>query len=153
MISRRYKRACSHVGVLQFCERLAFYGLVGSLSIFLTREIKLSSAMASELGNTFSAINYLSPLLGAYLAETQWGRYKTIMYFCALYCVGMVMCTISAHPRIQSASLFFFGLFGAVAIGSGGIKPNVVVLGADQFDPAVPEGNPRCKCTSNHVSS
>ena len=94
--------------MLQFCERLAFYGLVGSLSIFLTREIKLSSAMASELGNTFSAINYLSPLLGAYLAETQWGRYKTIMYFCALYCVGMVMCTISAHPRIQSASLFFF---------------------------------------------
>ena len=32
----------------QFCERLAFYGLVGSLSIFLTREIKLSSAMASD---------------------------------------------------------------------------------------------------------
>jgi peptide/histidine transporter 3/4 len=51
----------------------------------------------------------------------------------------MVLCTVSAHPDIKSSPLFFFGLFFGVALGSGGIKPNVVVLGADQFDPAVPE--------------
>jgi len=41
--------------------------------------------------------------------------------------------------RIGSGKLFFVGLFFFVAIGSGGIKPNVVVLGADQFDPTEPE--------------
>ena len=59
-------------------------------------------------------------------------RYKTIMGFCVVYVLGMLACTAAAHPSVLSPGLFFFGLFGGVAIGSGGIKPNVVVLGADQ---------------------
>jgi len=39
----------------------------------------------------------------------------------------------------MSSSLFMVGLFGGVAFGAGGIKPNVVVLGADQFDTTIPE--------------
>lgn len=35
--------------------------------------------------------------------------------------------------------LFMLGLFGGVAFGAGGIKPNVVVLGADQFNIKIPE--------------
>lgn len=35
----------------------------------------------------FSGTCYLTPLLGAYLADAHWGRYKTILYFSALYCV------------------------------------------------------------------
>ena len=133
-----FRDVCSYILITELCERLAFYGLTGSLSIFLTRELGIASLTASELGNTFSAVNYLSPLAGAYLAETVWGRYKTILVFCSIYCVGMVLCTISAHPEVRSAPLFFFGLFACVALGSGGIKPNVVVLGADQFDPEIP---------------
>ena len=37
--------------------------------------------------------------------------------------------------------MFLLGLFGGVAFGTGGIKPNVVVLGADQFDCSDPEQN------------
>jgi len=51
----------------------------------------------------------------------------------------MLLCTISAHPSVRSPGLFFFGLFAGVALGSGGIKPNVVCLGADQFDTNIPE--------------
>ena len=50
----------------------------------------------------------------------------------------MVLCTASAHPDVSPPVLFLLGLFLFVAVGSGGIKPNVVVLGADQFDPTVP---------------
>jgi len=67
-----FREVCSYVLVTEFCERLAFYGLIGSLSIFLTREMGMSSVEASEFGSTFSAVNYLSPLLGAYLAESTW---------------------------------------------------------------------------------
>jgi peptide/histidine transporter 3/4 len=35
----------------------------------------------------FSGTCYLTPLLGAFLADAYWGRYKTILYFSALYCL------------------------------------------------------------------
>ncbi|CAH0519801.1 unnamed protein product [Peronospora belbahrii] len=39
---------------------------------------------------------------------------------------------------VSSLPLFMLGLFGGVGFGAGGIKPNVVVLGADQFDVDIP---------------
>ena len=65
------------------------------------------------------------------------------MAFCALYAAGMLACCLAAHPGVLSGPIFFLGLFGGVAVGSGGIKPNVVVLGAEQV-------RPWCAVTSAH---
>lgn len=51
----------------------------------------------------------------------------------------MILCTYSAYPSVLSKTLFFIGLFAGVGIGTGGIKPNVVVLGAEQFDTRDPD--------------
>lgn len=40
---------------------------------------------------------------------------------------------IGANPTAVSATLVFLGMY-TIAIGTGGIKPNVSTLGADQFD-------------------
>jgi peptide/histidine transporter 3/4 len=92
----------------------------------------------------FASINYAAPLLGALVADKYLGRYRTILVFSSVYVVGMFLCTYAAHPSVigddpdqassESITLFFVALFGGVALGSGGIKPNVVVLGAEQFD-------------------
>ena len=75
---------------------------------------------------------------GRYLADAHLGRFKTIVLFCVIYLWGMVTCTAAALPSLVSKNLFLLGLFGGVALGTGGIKPNVVVLGAEQFDTSVP---------------
>ena len=62
----------------------------------------------------------------------------SIVVFCLLYMVGLALCVVGSAPSISSPLLFMLGLFGGVAFGAGGIKPNVVVLGADQFDMAIP---------------
>jgi solute carrier family 15 (peptide/histidine transporter), member 3/4 len=54
------------------------------------------------------------------------------------YIVGLVLCTIASTETFSSYPLFFFGLYGCITVAAGGIKPNVVVLGADQFDLDVP---------------
>lgn len=61
------------------------------------------------------------------------------MSFCLLYIGGLALCVVASLPAVASTPLFMLGLFGGVAFGAGGIKPNVVVLGADQFDVDVPE--------------
>lgn len=112
----------------------------GSLPIFLHKELGLAKDFSTELSSLFSSFNYITPLLGAYLADCYWGRFKTILIFCIVYLAGMIICVISSFPMFISTDkttatyVFLLGLFGGVAIGSGGIKPNVVTLGADQFD-------------------
>eukprot|EP00936_MAST-01D_sp_MAST-1D-sp1_P001255 g1255.t1 len=130
---------CSFILVTEFCERLTFYGLSGSLPVFWTQKFGLSTALATELNSLFSAVNYLTPLVGAYVADVMLGRFATIGGFCIVYVAGLAMCVVAAYPTILSQPLFFIGLFGFVALGAGGIKPNVVVLGADQFDLRDPE--------------
>ena len=59
----------------------------------------------------------------------------------------MATCIISSYPPFLESYpnvvtwTFLLGLFGGVAVGSGGIKPNVVTLGADQFDIRDPSQN------------
>ena len=126
----------------ELCERFAFYGFAGSLVYFFIRA-GMPSVLASELTQLFGAIVYITPVLGAYMADVRWGRYRTICIFSILYLFGLVLTTAGAWPTDGPGALLnadvalalsLTGLFGGVTIGAGGIKSNVVVLGADQFE-------------------
>ncbi len=54
-----------------------------------------------------------------------------------IYLAGLVLATVAAQHTIRSPYVFFPGLF-VIAFGTGGIKPNVSTLGADQFDDTIP---------------
>ena len=71
----------------EFCERLAFYGLSANLSIYLIEVMGLGVSMASVQVSLFTGTAYLTPLLGAWLADGYWGRFKTIMIFSMIYAV------------------------------------------------------------------
>ncbi|OQR90793.1 Proton-dependent Oligopeptide Transporter (POT) Family [Achlya hypogyna] len=129
---------CSFILVTEFCERFAYYGFTGSLPIFFRKNLGLSSVLATELNSVFQCATYITPLIGAWVADKLLGRYKSILFFSIWYFVGLVICTIASAPSVRSSAWFMVGLFGFIALGVGGIKPNVVVLGADQFDTTDP---------------
>lgn len=96
----------------------------------------------------FEGTAYVTPLLGAYMADSHWGRYKTILVFSCVYLVGMVWLAASSalpgltpgpseEPTVLQAGVLL-GALGVIALGTGGIKPNVSAFGADQFDEADP---------------
>ena len=127
--------------VTELCERFAYYGFTGSLVFFFT-SLGMPSNLAAELNTLFSAVVYVTPVLGAYVADVVWGRYRTILFFCSIYIVGLVMTTAGAWPtagegfvipKELALGLSLTGLFLCVSIGAGGIKSNVVVFGAEQF--------------------
>ena len=61
------------------------------------------------------------------------GRYNAILFFSALYLLGLVVAAASCVPGKVSPWLLFPAIY-LLAIGTGGIKSSVSVFGADQFD-------------------
>jgi solute carrier family 15 (peptide/histidine transporter), member 3/4 len=90
-----------------------------------------------ESVNQFYAWNgfvYVTPLLGGYIADTYLGRYKTILYFSVLYLFGLALIVFGSVPGAVIVPVVFLAMY-TIAVGAGGIKPNVSTMGADQFDP------------------
>jgi len=112
---------------------MAFYGFQGSLVLFMTRVLHYSSGSADVQASIWNGFCYITPLLGGWLADSKMGRFNAIMTFISIYMVGMILVSLSAQSFISSAALFFPALY-IVALGTGGIKPNVSTFGADQFD-------------------
>ncbi len=80
---------------------------------------------------------YITPLVGAYVADTYLGRFNTIFVSLAIAIVGHVILTVSAIPTVLSnpngaLGCFVFGLI-LMGVGTGGFKPNISPLIAEQL--------------------
>ena len=53
--------------------------------------------------------------------------------FSVIYVVGLLLVTMGSLPTALHAWFFLIAIY-IVALGTGGIKPNVSTMGADQFD-------------------
>lgn len=77
------------------------------------------------------------PLLGAYMADEHWGRYKTIAIAIAVALVGHAILIVSAIPHVithptASVACFAVGLV-IMGVGVGGFKSNISPLIAEQY--------------------
>ncbi|KAG5236747.1 Peptide transporter PTR2-B family protein [Salix suchowensis] len=147
-------KACPFILGTECCERLAYYGIATNLVTYLTIKLHEGNVSAARNVTTWSGTCYLTPLIGAVLADAYWGRYWTIAVFSSIYFIGMCTLTLSASiPALKPAecvgslcppatpsqyAVFFFGLY-LIALGTGGIKPCVSSFGADQFDDSDPK--------------
>ncbi|KAG8660817.1 hypothetical protein MANES_02G198001v8 [Manihot esculenta] len=145
-------RSASFIIAVEMAERFAYYGISSNLITYLTGSLGQSTATAAENVNTWSGTATLLPLLGAFVADSFLGRYRTIIAASLIYVLGLGLLTISAalisidisdfentkngtlySPPWFQVILFYFSLY-LVAVGQGGHKPCVQAFGADQFD-------------------
>eukprot|EP00835_Amoeboradix_gromovi_P002495 NODE_143_length_17796_cov_0.252020.p3 type:complete len:513 gc:universal NODE_143_length_17796_cov_0.252020:9845-11383(+) len=115
----------------EFAERFTFYGIKAVLFLFMTDYKHWTGDEATALIHSFNTLAYFMPLMGSILADSYWGKFRTILYLSLLYCCGSILIAISAVPGTNDQ----FTLIGLLllAIGTGGIKPNVSSFGADQL--------------------
>ena len=75
-------------------ERFSFYGMKAALAIFLANYLgvlggsNLSESQATSYVSYFNGAVYLTPLLGALIADTFFGKYRTIITLSVVYCLG-----------------------------------------------------------------
>ncbi|CAM0909779.1 unnamed protein product [Alopecurus aequalis] len=145
-------RACRSVLGTEFCYCLAFYGISYNLVTYLTGVLGQSNFAAARNVSTWQATCFLMPLAGAVVADSYWGRYRTMVVSCSVGVAGMIMTALSAYlpllvkngtsftsSNMVSAQEFvlFLGLY-MVAVGLGGLRPCLMSFGADQFDDGDP---------------
>ena len=78
----------------------------------------------------------VTPILGAIIADQYLGKYKTILIFCGVYWVGLLILWATALPTsIQSGSALggYVTAIVVIGFGTGGIKSNIAPLIADQY--------------------
>jgi len=139
-------RACFFILGVEFSECVASSAIAKNLVTYLTGALHESNVDAATTVSTWIGSSFFTPLIGAFFADTFWGRYWTLLIFLSVYVIGMITLTASAFlPLLMGSSydlgihrvMAYLGLY-LVALGSGGIKPCVPALGADQFDATDP---------------
>ncbi|XP_071741258.1 protein NRT1/ PTR FAMILY 5.2-like [Rutidosis leptorrhynchoides] len=152
-------RACYFMLGYEVCERMAYVGILSNLVLYLTRELHEGTVKSSKNVSNWVGAALMTPLLGAYIADTYLGRYWTFIIASVIYLLGMSLLTVvvslpSLKPPTcgkhvsyldcdKRASSFQVGIFYCalyiIAIGTGGTKPNISTMGADQFDDFEPK--------------
>lgn len=116
-------------------ERFSYYGMRAILVVFMTQYLTNSSGQIDTMSSDeakgyfhlFVSAVYLTPLLGALIADGFFGKYRTIIVLSLVYCLGHLALAVD-DTRI--------GLLigqGLIALGAGGIKPCVSAHVGDQF--------------------
>ncbi|KAF9465247.1 PTR2-domain-containing protein [Collybia nuda] len=142
--------------VVGFAERASYYGCVGSFNNFVQRPLPLGGngagatpagtqltpgalglglKVATALTTSFSFLAYVFPIFGGILADTKWGRYKTICIGTAIGAVAHIILLIAGLPKIiqggHALIPFCISIF-ILALGSGVVKASIAPLMADQ---------------------
>ncbi|XP_044073862.1 solute carrier family 15 member 1 [Siniperca chuatsi] len=145
------KKVCGYplsiffIVVNEFCERFSYYGMRAVLVLYFKYFLRWDDDLATSIYHTFVALCYLTPILGAIVADSWLGKFKTIIYLSIVYAIGQVAMAVSAIHDITDSdrdgtpnnmtfhvALSMVGLF-LIALGTGGIKPCVAAFGGDQF--------------------
>ncbi|KAM6546693.1 hypothetical protein CsatB_027429 [Cannabis sativa] len=126
-------KACFFIIGAEFCEGLSFFGISSNLVTYFTKELHQGNAAAAKAVSAWQGTTYLTPFIGAIVADAYFGKYWTIAVFSTIYFIGLCALTLSASLPGPSSFFFICGLY-LVALGTGGIKPCVSPFGGDQFD-------------------
>uniref|UniRef100_A0A9J7ZS60 Solute carrier family 15 member 2 n=1 Tax=Cyprinus carpio carpio TaxID=630221 RepID=A0A9J7ZS60_CYPCA len=132
-----YPVSIAFIVVNEFCERFSYYGMKAVLTLYFIHYLHWDKNLSTAVYHAFSSLCYFTPLLGAVIADSWLGKFRTVIYLSIVYVIGHVVKSVGAIPDVGDSTvhvvLSMLGLV-LIAFGTGGIKPCVAAFGGDQFD-------------------
>lgn len=113
-------------------ERFSYYGMRAILVLFLISSIGIggwdwTSAEALSLYGTYTAMVYLTPILGGWIADKKIGYKKAVI-------LGAIIMTLGhAFMALEFAKIFLFLGIACLIIGNGFFKPNITSIISEMY--------------------
>jgi hypothetical protein len=144
------------IAFVELVERMSYYGCVQVYSNFIAKKRPTPTGMAlhpndanaqpgalgmgKQIAFSLTTFNsfwvYVTPFLGAWIADTYLGRFNTILIAVVIAEIGHVILTASAAPSVldkpnTALGIFVLGII-VMGLGTGMFKPNISPLIAEQ---------------------
>lgn len=117
-------------------ERFSYYGMRALLILYLTRYWLFSDGKANLIYGAYTALVYIAPLLGGYLADRWLGQRKAVVYGGVVLALGHALMAVEGaqgitDPAVKQADpiidVFWLAL-ALIIVGSGFLRANISVL-------------------------
>jgi len=133
--TKKWPSSTSYIMLTEAAERYSFYAFDAILALFLIHNLmdwggnpaKITEEKAMEWKHYFKAAVYFTPLIGSLISDLFLGKFRTIIAFSIVYCLGFLAITLD-----QTYLGTMIGL-GLIAMGAGIIKPCLSANLGDQF--------------------
>ena len=110
-------------------ERFSYYGMRALLIFYLTKHWLFDDEKASVIYGAYTALVYITPVIGGYLADKYLGQRKAVLFGAVLLTFGHFMMGFEGDGGTGDAALNVFWLaLSFIIVGSGFLKANISVI-------------------------
>ncbi len=110
-------------------ERYGFYVVQALLALYMAFHFKWADKEVYALVSLFTAMNYLSPIVGGWIADNLLGQKNTIMT--GAFCLFFSYIALS----LVDTNFGLIAALSAISVGTGLLKPNISSLLGNEYPP------------------
>ena len=122
-VKQKQPKALYMLFMVEMWERFNYYGMRALLALFMISSIiDFTKGTASKIYGWFTALVYLTPLIGGYMADKYIGKRRSITIGAALMACGQF--TLASYDVIPARLALCIGLI-LIILGNGFFKPNI----------------------------
>jgi POT family proton-dependent oligopeptide transporter len=110
-------------------ERFSYYGMRALLIFYLTQHWLFSDERSSIIYGAYTALVYITPVLGGYLADRYLGQRKAVLFGAVLLTFGHFLMAFEGNGGQNDTTINIFWLaLSFIIVGSGFLKANISVI-------------------------
>jgi POT family proton-dependent oligopeptide transporter len=113
-------------------ERFSYYGMRALLIFYLTKHWLFGDGEAGIIYGAYTALVYITPVIGGYLADKFIGQRKAVLFGAVLLTLGHFFMAFEGEPAFGNENnpvIYVFWLaLALIIVGSGFLKANISVI-------------------------
>ena len=110
-------------------ERFSYYGMRAILIFYLTQHWLFSDGKSNLIYGAYTALVYITPVLGGYLADRYLGQRKAVVYGGVLLAIGHSLMAVEGVGGQDDPTInVFWAALAFIIVGSGFLKANISVM-------------------------
>jgi len=111
-------------------ERFSYYGMRGLLIFYLVQHWMFSESEAGLIYGAYTALVYITPVIGGYLADRYLGQRKAVAFGALLLTFGHFLMAFEGEGAGQADPTInvFWAALAFIIVGAGFLKANISVI-------------------------